>query len=239
MADIYCIRHGQASFAAADYDQLSETGYRQSHLLGKYLLKSGVVFDRIYAGTLKRQIQTAETAIAVCRDAGMRVPELVCDARWNELQTEEQVKLLAPKLQLSDPIVGSLLSEARHDKKAFQKLIRATFDYWINQPELSDQLEPWVEARQRVVAALGDVHRQNGSGNKAAVFTSGGIIAIIAAHTLKLPPRGVYPLFEKVINCSISRLLHNADNIALSTFNEHAFLTAMAEPDDKHIITYR
>ena len=36
MAAIYLIRHGQASFWKADYDQLSHKGTEQSELLGKY-----------------------------------------------------------------------------------------------------------------------------------------------------------------------------------------------------------
>ena len=37
MAHIHLIRHGQASFGAADYDQLSDLGHRQSVRLGEHL----------------------------------------------------------------------------------------------------------------------------------------------------------------------------------------------------------
>ena len=36
MGTLYLIRHGQASFGAADYYQLSELGARQCHALGQY-----------------------------------------------------------------------------------------------------------------------------------------------------------------------------------------------------------
>jgi broad specificity phosphatase PhoE len=36
MGNLYLVRHGQASFGAADYDQLSELGQRQSVRLGEY-----------------------------------------------------------------------------------------------------------------------------------------------------------------------------------------------------------
>ena len=37
MAAIYLVRHGQASFGAADYDQLSARGEQQAQLLGQWL----------------------------------------------------------------------------------------------------------------------------------------------------------------------------------------------------------
>ena len=36
VADLYLVRHGQASFGAADYDKLSALGERQSALLGAW-----------------------------------------------------------------------------------------------------------------------------------------------------------------------------------------------------------
>ena len=61
MGTLYLVRHGQASFGADDYDQLSELGQRQSRRLGQYLrwcqgdaLRLGAVLT----GTLRRQRQT-------------------------------------------------------------------------------------------------------------------------------------------------------------------------------------
>jgi broad specificity phosphatase PhoE len=41
MGTLYLVRHGQASFGADDYDQLSELGRRQSVRLGEYLRGKG------------------------------------------------------------------------------------------------------------------------------------------------------------------------------------------------------
>ena len=244
MAEIICVRHGQASFGTDNYDQLSELGYRQARLLGEYLLKSGVRFDHIYAGTLKRQVQTAQSVIDVYRENAEIVPELICDARWNELQTDEQVKALVPHIIAANPELDDSVANARHDKKALQKLIRATFDFWINNPQVTGdgahQLEPWVSEQDRVIAALGDVRARNQRGQCAGVFTSGGILAILAAHVQNMPASSVYPLFEKVINCSLTRLMHNQSQVALSTFNEYSYLSAMAETgQESALITYR
>ena len=58
MGQLYLVRHGQASFGADDYDQLSELGQRQSRRLGEHWAERGVVFDAVITGTLKRHAQT-------------------------------------------------------------------------------------------------------------------------------------------------------------------------------------
>ena len=58
MGNLYLVRHGQASFGAADYDNLSELGHRQSVRLGEYFAGKGLQFDAVITGTLKRHAQT-------------------------------------------------------------------------------------------------------------------------------------------------------------------------------------
>ena len=45
MAEIYFVRHGQASVGAEDYDKLSLVGYRQTELLGSRFKEIGFKFD--------------------------------------------------------------------------------------------------------------------------------------------------------------------------------------------------
>jgi broad specificity phosphatase PhoE len=52
MGNLYLVRHGQASFGAADYDNLSELGQRQSVRLGEYFAGKGLQFDAVITGTL-------------------------------------------------------------------------------------------------------------------------------------------------------------------------------------------
>ena len=51
MGTLYLVRHGQASFGADDYDQLSELGHRQSVRLGEYFAERDIRFDGLIAGT--------------------------------------------------------------------------------------------------------------------------------------------------------------------------------------------
>jgi phosphohistidine phosphatase SixA len=58
MGTLYLVRHGQASFGADDYDQLSELGRQQSERLGQYWRARGLAFDAVLTGTLRRHAQT-------------------------------------------------------------------------------------------------------------------------------------------------------------------------------------
>ena len=61
MTTIFLIRHGQASFGADDYDNLSPIGEAQSRVLGEALSRRIPAEADIhaYAGNLRRHAQTA------------------------------------------------------------------------------------------------------------------------------------------------------------------------------------
>jgi broad specificity phosphatase PhoE len=58
MGTLYLVRHGQASFGAANYDQLSPLGVQQCRQLGSYFASKRRRFAAVYTGTLQRQIQS-------------------------------------------------------------------------------------------------------------------------------------------------------------------------------------
>jgi broad specificity phosphatase PhoE len=65
---LYLVRHGQASFGADDYDQLSALGHKQALRLGEYFRLKGVTFNTAITGTLKRQTQTLA---GICEGMGV------------------------------------------------------------------------------------------------------------------------------------------------------------------------
>jgi len=64
MGAIYLLRHGQASFGSANYDQLSPTGHAQAQALGAALRTRGVTPDHVVCGTMQRHVDTAKGALA-------------------------------------------------------------------------------------------------------------------------------------------------------------------------------
>ena len=58
---IYVVRHGQAAFGTDHYDRLTEIGFTQARLLGAYFGRRGLRFDAVFTGTLRRQVETAQS----------------------------------------------------------------------------------------------------------------------------------------------------------------------------------
>lgn len=242
MAEIYLVRHGQASFGTDNYDRLSVLGHRQAEVAGEYFHKLGLEFDAIYAGTLVRQNETAEGVRKVYAANGSPLPVITQEVGFNEVQNELQIQTLAPMLAESDADIRENAAKAFTDSKAMQKMIRSVFQHWVSLGDESghESLESWNAYSTGVQAAMKRVITEQGAGKTTAVFSSGGTIATIAAAVLGLPPSGVYQLFEQVVNCSVTRLVYSGNNVTLTYFNEHGYLNLLAtDQDEKGLITYR
>lgn len=59
MRHVTLVRHAQASFLEADYDQLRAKSERHARLLGKYWLRREVIFQKVYSGLRVRQRETS------------------------------------------------------------------------------------------------------------------------------------------------------------------------------------
>ena len=92
MGTLYLVRHGQASFGAADYDQLSDLGQRQCERLGAWFKANGIAFDAVLSGTLKRH---AQSLAAIEAGLGARHDALVLPG-LNEYEPEAIVRAVHP-----------------------------------------------------------------------------------------------------------------------------------------------
>ena len=92
MGTLYLVRHGQASFGAEDYDNLSELGHRQSVRLGEYFAGKGLEFDTVLTGTLKRHAQTWS---GIAQGAGLTLQPTLWPG-LNEYDSEAVIATLPP-----------------------------------------------------------------------------------------------------------------------------------------------
>ena len=231
MADLLIIRHGQASFGAENYDQLSALGQHQADLTGEFLSQSGVQLSAAFSGDLSRQRETGERILAQLEDA----PSLVIDPRFNEVQTDEQVAVMTPLLCEQDPRFAALMADMNKDSKSFQKIIETVFNYWVSPNCQVAGIQSWQEYSAGVVSAFESAE----SGSTSAIFTSGGTIATLVGHVLGLSADRVYEFYEPVFNCSITRLIFNTHKCSLSTFNDVSHLQLMSAQRGERLVTYR
>ena len=68
MSELHLVRHAQASFGSANYDQLSDLGHQQSRLLGDYFQRRNMTFDRLIVGDMHRHHQTMD---GICDGLGI------------------------------------------------------------------------------------------------------------------------------------------------------------------------
>src|SRR5947209_20451103 len=102
MGTLVLVRHGQASFLAADYDKLSPAGETQAELLGRHWARLHERIDRVCSGPRVRQRRTAEIAVAAMRASGRDVPEVEIVGGLDELQADG-LGAAVPVLPQRDP----------------------------------------------------------------------------------------------------------------------------------------
>lgn len=240
MSTLFLIRHAQASFGTDDYDRLSLTGHKQAYVAGEYLHAAAATIDTILAGSARRHLETAEGIAKTVRTKSGAVPRIEIDPRLNEVDAEGQFKHLVPILAAADTEIAALAEEAKKSSRSYQKVLSRVFTHWQDLPHDYPHLESWPIFATRVHQSIMEIARNAGSGANTVVVSSGGAIATIAQQLLGLPKIGAYPLFEALLNCSITRLLHTGDRVSLVSFNDYSYLHSLGQMRNaENLVTFR
>ena len=219
MAVVYLIRHGQASFGAADYDVLSPMGVQQSKVVGEELARRGVRADQVWSGTLSRQRATAAGA----------VPDVECreDPRWNEYDMDTLLARYLPSSNL-DP------AAAAASPKEFQRLLERAMTAWSEDTALTGP-GSWRSFCDDPCVALNEVFDSLGRGGIGLVFTSGGVISAVCASLLGLAPQGFLAVNRTMVNAGITKVVRGSLGTSLVSLNEHAHF----EGPNRELLSYR
>lgn len=228
MASIYLVRHGQASFGAANYDQLSPLGERQCRLLGEWWRARGIDAGRVLCGPMHRHRQSFDNFSAGYGQARVAsdVPGLA------EFDHENVIEVHRPEFADKAAMV-KFIAEHPTPRQAFHEFFTHAVTRWHSGGLDHEYNEPWPHFRDRVVAAFRDMLKQGGD---MTVFTSGGAIAVILQDLLGLDNHRCFALNGLIANSSVTRILYRADEATLHTFNSTAHLDVHDEPA---LITYR
>ena len=238
MGSIYLVRHGQASFGTDDYDRLSDLGRLQAQLAGEYLGAAHAA-ARIVSGSMQRQRHTAEEIARQVRDARGRRLAVEIDSQLDELDLDLQFERILPLLDDADGELATLVAQARTSPRAYQKVIGRVFAHWQALPEPLERAESWAMFSARAMNAVRDVIRRASPAEHSILVSSGGVIAAIVQQVVGAPSGGAYALFEAMLNCSITHLLHNRERVSLSSFNDATYLRAYGQRRGQALITYR
>lgn len=223
MATLYLVRHGQASFAAENYDRLSELGRRQSVWLGEYFAERGIVFARAVCGTLERQRETAR-AILETMGSALTAAE---HPGWNEYSGEALYKAY-----LGDEWAAA---RAKGDVRAVYRTIKAALADW-SQDKLQGPLpETWGGFGERVGAAMQDACSGLRDDVHVLAATSGGAIGRGIADLLQAPAQTAIELNLQFRNSGFCEIFFSPRSKRLISFN---CVPHLERGDRREAITY-
>lgn len=207
MAELYLVRHGQASFGAKNYDELSPSGRTQSLWLGEYFAQAKLRFDRVVVGTMQRHRQTADAILAAM---GGPQAEIAQDAGLNEYDFQA---LFAALGEEGLPLGMSAASS----KKDFYKGLRQVLQLWADERLPGRVPETWHQFQTRVQRARIEIQRAGG--RRVLVVSSGGPIAVTAQQVLQAPAATAIALNMQIRNSSVCQYVFNDGAMSLVSFN--------------------
>jgi len=238
MAQLYLIRHGQASFGSQNYDQLSELGMQQARQLGKWWAARDLTMHRIVTGALQRHQQTALACVAAlgdCEEARVDTTRWHCDAGFNEYHHHEVLVKHVPEFE--DPAVVKQFLKSKPDAgREFQDMFSAAITRWMSGKFDTEYTETWLAFQTRCVAAFKQQLALNDGAKSIAIFTSGGTISAICQHLLQLPDNKFSELNWSLVNSGVTRI-HvqperdgQAHRLALAYLNNFSHLEVLNDP---------
>lgn len=224
MTEFFLVRHAQASYGAANYDELSALGHRQAQWLGDYYRERRVHFDALITGDLVRQVETARDIL----DHAQMPLDTDTQRGLNECDMHRVVRLYLAAHPGERP--GN-----SPPPKVFYRLLKKAMLAW-QQDLLGDGLpETWAGFARRVAAVMHHVQSRYADRERVLIVSSGGVIAMWMHHILQTSDPAVADLNMQIRNTSVSQGFFNAQVFRLSTFNTLPHL----DRDDRHAaITY-
>ena len=227
MPTILLVRHGQASFGAVNYDELSAVGVQQAKIVAEHLVSRGLDVQHLISGDMRRQLDTAApSAEALGRPVAI-------DPRWNEYPMDT---ILATYAQTSARASVTGPDQASSPAR-YQQLLEQALTAWIAAGRNGDARAPesWPDFQRRAQDALEELAGRLEAGAAALVFTSGGVIAALAAALLQLPAATMLGFNRVAVNTGVTKLISGRRGVTLVSFNEHAHLDQLPNAP----ITYR
>jgi broad specificity phosphatase PhoE len=205
MGTLTLVRHGQASFGADDYDQLSELGHRQCVRLGEYFRARGRRFDAVLTGTLKRHAQS----LAGIAEGMQWTPDAVLWPGLNEYDSEAVIAAIHPQ-PLQRPETPEMVRQ-------HFRLLREGLQRWMDGSASPRGVPSYAEFVAGVRGALDKVRSEHVG--EVLIVSSGGPIATAVGQVLGTSASTTIELNMRIRNSAITEFAFTPKRHALLTFN--------------------
>ncbi|WP_233873705.1 histidine phosphatase family protein [Paraburkholderia adhaesiva] len=207
MAELYLVRHGQASLGAGNYDCLSEKGEQQCVWLGEHFARNGLRFDRVLTGALRRHAQSLD---AIRR----ALPGLPVEHEEHPELDEYDFHAL---FRAAGDEHRNLIETNKGSPRDFFKALRQVLHLWAEGVLDARAPETWSAFQLRIAKARAIV--QQSDAQRVLVVTSGGVIGALTQQVLSAPPATAIALNLQIRNSSVTQYFFNREAFHLSSFN--------------------
>lgn len=229
MAAIYLIRHGQASFGKADYDQLSDLGMKQAQILGKHW-QSLAKPDDFYRGDLLRHGQSLDHFLLGYQQSNAPV---ITHSGFNEFDHVDILKHYKP--QWADfAKMSTTMAKQQGSNKMIQKEFFLAMKRWVLSDDYGEYKESWQQFKKRCISALQKIISQTladknilttvPKSKDMLIFTSGGPISVIIQHILQLSDQQTLLMNQQLRNTSVTKLLFSEGMLSVDYINNYSHL---------------
>jgi broad specificity phosphatase PhoE len=225
MGTLYFVRHGQASFGAANYDQLSPLGYEQAAFLGAYFAAHGIAFEATLTGSLARHRQTHE---GILTGMGLTTQASSAAAVWpglNEYKPEAVVR------SVYDGVLDK--PDTPQAYKAHFQLLRKGLTAWSEGLVTPEGMPTYSEFKAGVHEAL--AHVQAHCKGPVLVVSSGGPISMVIADLMGASAAAGIELNFRMRNSAVSEMEYSAKRHTVVSFNT---LPHLASPERAKWVTF-
>ena len=222
MGTLYLVRHGQASFGAENYDQLSPVGHQQAVRLGQFWRERGQRFDAVITGTLQRHVQTLGGIVEGLGSApeALRLPGL------NEYDSHALIAAIHPQ-----PL-GPADTPERY--RAHFRILCDALAQWMAGVISPQGMPSWEEFSGGVRAVLDHV-RHHHAGQNVLLVSSGGPISTAVGEVLGTAPEVTIALNMRIRNSAVTEFSVSPKRLMLQTFNT---LPHLNEAQHTRLITH-
>lgn len=210
MTTLYLVRHGQASFTAENYDNLSELGWQQSAWLGEHFAERGIVFARAVCGTLDRQRQTARAVLDAMGAAGI-TQTAAEHPGWNEYSGDALCKAYLGE--------GWARARATGDVRGFYRTIKSALTEWSKDSLQGPLPETWREFGDRVADAMRAACADLPADASVLAASSGGAISRGVADLLQAPASSAIELNLQFRNSAYCEIFVSPRSMRVMSFN--------------------
>ena len=210
MSVLLLMRHGQAQFGAAHYDDLSELGRRQAIATGLHFARAGTAFDEVQIGPKRRHAATAAGVLGELTGA----PAPITVPALDEFAEADEI------LRAAEPLCGLSRGEMSALPRSEQlRHYDATIAAWMEQRVQLEGRPTAAAFRAGIADWLREVVARPARSRRLLVVTSAGVIAAAVAEVLEMPVERMSQFTRVLRNASLTEIAFSAGRVSLMSFN--------------------